>query len=748
MAENAGQVTVRTAVDVGPLRAGMAQAAAATQTGAQTMADAMARVQTASQRLTAEIKAQQQVMAQYPNMADLVAEADARVAAAKQELAAASAAAGGAVADQAAAMQGGAAAATEYAGATDAATASTEAMTGAMAYGTIRAGAMAAGMGSMGYVFGRIGAQASGVANVMAAIFPAVVAGAIIDGIVRISQAVEKWYQDDIQLKAVNDDLLASAETGAKAAAAANWQYVNSVIALRRAMGDTAGAQAELQRNIGAKPFEFPAAKLKPHDYATLETAVPGAGAFLGQAKGVNTLTGAGAMRGAIAQQTVAATDALNRYLEKLRQLQAAQKAEEAAAESAAKAGTPFISSAGARGAAMDRLRGDITALQSYIAYLGTMMGTLSSAQGTAANEVAAAQAREASSTEKSARRQGGAMARTLREVQALRAGMVRQLDAYVAAQARIRDAAQRGSLNDLIQEEDAALKQARANAAMWDKIDAGIRRAAVSAGDWARQYGRMKQAQMDEAAREKAGARATAERQAKGSITYQGIISLGQSFDTMTKGVIMGTQRIGVAWRRMGADMVAGWVSTLVKIAAKHLAMEVAMRTVHAATVAQNTAISAAGAAQTDAISSASSMKQIAHAAAVAASKAWKALAGIPVVGPALGAAAAGATYAGVMAYGALASAAGGQWEVPGEQLTVLHPREQVLPAWAAGGMRRMIAAGASPGGGGAGPTMHFHYAPQVHAFDASGVDRVLGQHGEIFRGHAARIAARHGGR
>jgi hypothetical protein len=50
--------------------------------------------------------------------------------------------------------------------------------------------------------------------------------------------------------------------------------------------------------------------------------------------------------------------------------------------------------------------------------------------------------------------------------------------------------------------------------------------------------------------------------------------------------------------------------------------------------------------------------------------------------------------------------SAAGGQYIVPSEQLTMLHKNEMVLPAGLAGRMRDVI-----EGGGGGGHTFNLHY-------------------------------------
>lgn len=80
---------------------------------------------------------------------------------------------------------------------------------------------------------------------------------------------------------------------------------------------------------------------------------------------------------------------------------------------------------------------------------------------------------------------------------------------------------------------------------------------------------------------------------------------------------------------------------------------------------------------------------------AASAAGKAYDALAGIYIVGPVLGAIAAAAVFAGVMAFGSFISAAGGADLGNSSPIAQLHPKEMVLPAHLAEGVRDMTARG-----------------------------------------------------
>jgi hypothetical protein len=96
---------------------------------------------------------------------------------------------------------------------------------------------------------------------------------------------------------------------------------------------------------------------------------------------------------------------------------------------------------------------------------------------------------------------------------------------------------------------------------------------------------------------------------------------------------------------------------------------------------------------------------------AAEAAAAAFASTAAIPIVGPELAPGAAAAAYAAVMSMTALASAAGGQYNVPFDgQITELHRNEMVLPASIASPMREYFAGG--KGGGG----ISVHFAPVIH--------------------------------
>jgi hypothetical protein len=144
------------------------------------------------------------------------------------------------------------------------------------------------------------------------------------------------------------------------------------------------------------------------------------------------------------------------------------------------------------------------------------------------------------------------------------------------------------------------------------------------------------------------------------------------------------------------------------------HLLGEAQKTAATAAGTEARVAANASGAAQTAAINSAQNVKDVTGSAAVAAANAYKAMAGIPVIGPELGAAAAVATFAAVESYGAMASLAVGTNVVPNDMIAQIHAGERIMPA---ADNRAIIAALNGGSASGARGDVHFHnnFAPQV---------------------------------
>ena len=106
------------------------------------------------------------------------------------------------------------------------------------------------------------------------------------------------------------------------------------------------------------------------------------------------------------------------------------------------------------------------------------------------------------------------------------------------------------------------------------------------------------------------------------------------------------------------------------------------------------------------------------------AAAGAFKALVGIPYIGPILAPAAAIAAIAAVASFGSkIASAAGGWGQVPYDQMAMVHKNEMVLPARFAAPLREMLTDTHDGPGAGGGDT----YNISIHAIDARSFEQYL---------------------
>jgi hypothetical protein len=113
--------------------------------------------------------------------------------------------------------------------------------------------------------------------------------------------------------------------------------------------------------------------------------------------------------------------------------------------------------------------------------------------------------------------------------------------------------------------------------------------------------------------------------------------------------------------------------------------------------------------------------MSELAQSAVSAAGKAWDALAGIPIIGPALGAAAAAATFVGIMALGAMAGAEQGAL-VPRDMPIFAHGGEMILPRDLSEGMSGLVKSG---GAGGSSTNVSLN----INALDAANVNDFIGK-------------------
>jgi hypothetical protein len=286
-------------------------------------------------------------------------------------------------------------------------------------------------------------------------------------------------------------------------------------------------------------------------------------------------------------------------------------------------------------------------------------------------------------------------------------------------------------------------------------KHSAAEAEAALHARVFAEQLERIKQAMQDVQNNpgltqpEKNGQLQTLQNQAtqvKGQAAQQQVIDAGKVLDSSTwkqdlqgmttdfnsaiDGWLRGTERFGQGITKMADDVAITWANNLLKMGEQWVQMEVKNLAVHTATNTTIAAQDVGAAAQSTALTAQSTIQQMNHYAALAAAKAWSALSSIPIVGPALGAVAAGATYAGVMA---LAAFDQGTSYIPRDGIAMLHRGEAVLPPPQTDAL--MDALGSrGRGRSGSGGDNHFHYSPQISAIDGPSVAGALQQHGQAF--------------
>ena len=209
------------------------------------------------------------------------------------------------------------------------------------------------------------------------------------------------------------------------------------------------------------------------------------------------------------------------------------------------------------------------------------------------------------------------------------------------------------------------------------------------------------------------------------------GLLKMGQGTESFQKVINQTASALETSVVNSVARMVSTW---LIGESQKLFSTKAAVQA--------QTSTEAAGAAQSRLISFETAQKQALNNAVSAASGAYNAMAGIPVIGPLLGAAAAAAAFTAVEAYGALASAAGG-YDIPAgvNPLVQAHAQEMILPARIANPMRDMLAdysgggagsAASGADGAGGGDTHHWH----ISAMDARSFETYLRRNSDTLAG------------
>ncbi len=220
---------------------------------------------------------------------------------------------------------------------------------------------------------------------------------------------------------------------------------------------------------------------------------------------------------------------------------------------------------------------------------------------------------------------------------------------------------------------------------------------------------------------------------------------SIAQAFNSQLRGLVTGTTTWHTAFKNVLDDLLikfVEWSETTVERYTLGEAMKTAATT---AGVAARTSAEEGGAAASLGAQGAAMVRSILSSGAETFAGVFGFLA--PLMGPlAAGpAAAAQATVAGMA--GTVVSADIGMWQVPRDQLALIHQNELVMPAGPAGALRDMLTnapnGGAAGGGGSVAihPTTHFH----VNAIDGPSVASWMRQNGSGMA-KALDQAVRHG--
>ena len=206
---------------------------------------------------------------------------------------------------------------------------------------------------------------------------------------------------------------------------------------------------------------------------------------------------------------------------------------------------------------------------------------------------------------------------------------------------------------------------------------------------------------------------------------------SITQAFNSQLRGLVAGTTSWHTAFKNTLDDLLIKFIEWC-ETTAEHYILAEAMKTAATASgVAARTGAEQAGATASLGAQGAAMVRSILSSAAETFAGVFGFLA--PLMGPlAIGpATAAQATVAGMA--GAVASADIGMWQVPRDQLALIHQNELIMPAGPAGALRDMLSGpsnGGSPGGGGSvaiHPTTHLH----VSAIDGPSVASWMRQNG-----------------
>jgi tape measure domain-containing protein len=170
-------------------------------------------------------------------------------------------------------------------------------------------------------------------------------------------------------------------------------------------------------------------------------------------------------------------------------------------------------------------------------------------------------------------------------------------------------------------------------------------------------------------------------------------------AFEKSINAMIAGTQTFQGAMRNMALSVLGEFSNMGVRMFVQWVSNQARMTAATATGTAARTGIEAAGASKSMAISGATSFKSIMNSAFEAMAGAYKAIAGIPIVGPVLAPVVAAGAFAGVAGIAGRVMSARGGYDIPAglNPMTQLHEKEMVLPAKHADTIRELSDQGSS---------------------------------------------------
>jgi lambda family phage tail tape measure protein len=180
-------------------------------------------------------------------------------------------------------------------------------------------------------------------------------------------------------------------------------------------------------------------------------------------------------------------------------------------------------------------------------------------------------------------------------------------------------------------------------------------------------------------------------------------------AFEGMTDGVansltaaILHGQSFEESMKAVALNVVESFIQSFIKIAIQQLFTQNAMTVATLAGVTTRAGVEAGGAATSLALSAATAQKSIMMSAWETMASAYKAIAGIPIVGPFLAPVAAGTAFVAVAAIAKNIASAEGGYDIPAgvNPMTQLHAQEMVLPKAQANVIRNLASEGGTKSG------------------------------------------------